>query len=117
MSDQRLLKLVSLLAQRTQANELLWEESEIPNAFSVSFTNGTARVEVRDSRAHRGDQEYVLKVLNSNGDEVERLSDESLDLDNSYAVMKGIYEGARRKAMGVDVAIDSMIDDLESGFF
>ncbi|WP_202843108.1 hypothetical protein [Luteimonas saliphila] len=117
MTDKRLEKLVLLLAEKTDAGELPWEESEVSNAFHVSFTHGTARIEVRDSRQFAGDQEFILKIINSSGAEVERISDESSDVEGAYALMKKTYEGARRKAMQVDIAIDSMIDDLESGIF
>ena len=117
MTDKRMEKLVSLLANKTRAGELAWEEAEVPYAFLVSFTHGTARIEVRDSRTFQGNQEFILKVLNSNGVEVERVSDETLEINEAYSMMRSIYEGARRKAMNVDVALDSMIEDLESGFF
>lgn len=117
MNNPKLEKLVRTLAEKTRLGELAWDESERSGVFQLPFSNSTVRIFTRESRAHRGDVEYVVAILNSLGAEVEEISDETLGVEWAFSIMKDLYEAARRKAMGVDVAIDSILDDLESGFY
>lgn len=117
MSNPKLVKLVQLLADKTDRDELAWDESEKNGVFQLPFSNSTVRISARESRNHRGDTEYVIVILNAQGSEVEEVSDETLPLEGSFVIMKDLYEKARRKAMGVDRAIDSILDDLDSGIY
>ncbi|NYZ61802.1 hypothetical protein [Luteimonas deserti] len=117
MSGQKLVALTRMLAERTERGELKWEESERPGVFQVSFSNSSVRILHRDSRLQRGSTEYVISIINSLGVEVDEIGDESMPTEGAYSLMKQMYEQARRKAMGVDTAIDSIIEDLESGIF
>lgn len=117
MSGQKIVALAKTLAERTARGELDWEESERPGVFQLSFSNSSVRIYHRESRQQRGSREFVLSIHNSVGVEVEEVGDESLPVDDAFPMMRQMYEEARRKAMGVDTAIDSILEDLESGLF
>lgn len=118
MSDEKITRLVYKLAANTSNGSLGWEETEREGVFQVSFSNSTVRIHCRESRQNRGEDEYVISIHNGIGIQVEEISDESVrGVENSFALFKNMYELARRKAIGLDQTIDSLLDDLDSGFF
>ena len=114
MDHSKMIALLLKVHQQTLEGRLAWEETEFPEVFQVAFTTNTVRIGIASSKG-RGADLYYLSIYNAAGSRLEtafhhELSDEMPD---SYDVMKQIHELARRKAMGVDQAIDKLLAELD----
>lgn len=114
MSYQKIADIITKVYERTNANLVEWEATEQQNKFQVSFANYSLRISVKENSLDPDDNDYIIYVINSYGEIVEEVSDEDLRqlLPDAFMKMKSIYELARRKAMGVDYALDSILDEL-----
>jgi hypothetical protein len=110
MSYPKLIELVKKLQQVTSTTGLNWKTTEAEGVFQASLADYTVRLDMRRSRMADGD-EYFVSIFNWGGELVEELGDE--DAEGMFPVMKELYELARRQALGVDKAIDSILKDLE----
>ena len=115
MSYPQMVYLVQKLYGRTDDGSVAWEETEIEGVFQAAFSEYAVRLSMQSPDGHvPGSEDYVLSILNSRGLKIEEISDVDLaeDLVDSYEVMKHLYRAARRKAMGVDQALDSILSAL-----
>jgi L-asparaginase II len=107
--------LVQKLYRRTDDGDVEWEETEIEGVFQAAFPEYTIRLSMETPDGHvRASEDYVLTIFNSRGLKIEEVADVDLaeDLVESYEVMKHLYGAARRKAMGVEQALDSLLSAL-----
>ena len=107
-------RLVEVLAEKTYSGELPWEPTEDEDVFQCSFPNYSVRVYSRGS--YEGPITYILALYNANGVKIEEINDRDLDtegFEESYATMEQMYVGARRKAMGVNDALDDLLTYLD----
>ena len=115
MSYPKMVYLVQKLYRRTDDGTAEWEETDIEGVFQAPFPEYTVRLSMHSPDGHvPGSEDYVLSILNARGLKIEEVSDVDLaeDLADSYEVMKHLYRAARRKAMGVDQALDSILAAL-----
>ncbi len=115
MSYPQMVYLVQKLYRRTGDGGVEWEETEIEGVFQTAFPEYTIRLSTETPDGHvRASEDYVLTIFNSRGLKIEEVSDVDLaeDLVESYEVMKHLYGAARRKAMGVEQALDSLLSAL-----
>ena len=115
MSYPKMVYLVQGLYRRTDAERVEWEETEIEGVFQAAFPEYSVSLEMQLPDGHGpGSEDYVLSIFNARGLKIEEVSDVDLaeDLADSYEVMKHLYRAARRKAMGVDQALDSILSSL-----
>ena len=115
MSYPKMVYLVQKLYRRTDDGTAEWEETDIEGVFQAPFPEYTVRLSMHSPDGHvPGSEDYVLSILNARGLKIEEVSDVDLaeDLADSYEVMKHLYRAARRKAMGVDQALDSILSAL-----
>lgn len=112
MSYQKIAKLVDLLVQNTKSNNVEWDKTELSNEFQASFADYSVRLAHIESEL---EDEYVIKIYDWAGDVMEEVSDVQLKelIRDPYRRMKEMYEIARRKVMGVEDALDSIISKLE----
>ena len=116
MSNERLIKMLSLLLQRTNEQKLVWEQSVDDDLYQVAFQNYTVQIGYRSSSQRFGDMDYFIRISDENNKTVEEATDVDLqnDLEDSYKIMADLYVKARRQAMEVDKAIDSILSSLEN---
>jgi len=115
MSYPKMVYLVQKLYRRTDAESVEWEVTEIEGVFQAAFPEYTVRLSMQLLDGHvPGSEDYVISIFNAHGLKVEEVSDVDLaeELADSYEVMKHLYRAARRKAMGVDKALDSILSSL-----
>jgi len=115
MSYPQMVYLVQKLYRRTDDGSVEWEETEIEGVFQAPFPEYTVRLSMQSPDGHvPGSEDYVLSIFDARGLEIEEVSDVDLaeDLADSYEVMRHLYRAARRKAMGVDQALDSLLSSL-----
>jgi hypothetical protein len=104
--------LVQRLHQKTLKGGLSWEETALKNAYQTSFSNYTIRIRLQD---HEDNPYIFVSIFNHDGRLIDEFHDESIrdDLQNSYPVMREIYDTARRSALGVEQALDDILDALQ----
>lgn len=114
MSDEKIIEIIKRIYNKTNEGLIEWEPTERSIDYQVSFSNYSIRMSI--ATRSDGDYDYIIKIINDYGDIIEEVNDEDIanSLPDSYEIMKSIYELARRKAMGVDNALDSILKDLGS---
>ena len=116
MSYPKLIALANKLADATMYSVVTWKETETEGVFQISFSDNSVRIGERPSRNSYGQEEYVLSILNSEGDLVEELGDEDVAEDERarmFRALKDMYETARRQAKGVDQVLDEILQELD----
>jgi hypothetical protein len=113
MSYPKIARLVSALLTQTESGSLTWAQTEKSDMFQASFPRYSVRIYTHQSNPIELD--YVLQILNDFGDIVEEVSDPDLKdvLASPYVIMRDLHDAARRSAMGVESALDEILDYLE----
>ena len=114
-------KLVDLLLERTRKSKLEWQTTLADNAFQISFRDNSVRLEQVETGGNEPD--YVVSLINSEGNVVENFSDVDLwqdqkdlsesDRKNYYRALAELYALARRTALGSDKVLNSILNELD----
>ena len=115
MSCSKMVYFVQKLYRKTDAGSVQWEEDEVEGIYQVVFPEYTVRIWLQFQDGYGpGSEDYVLGIFNARGLKIEEVSDVDLaeDLSDSYEALKHLYQAARRKEMGVDKALDSLLSSL-----
>ncbi len=116
--EEKLWKLVQLLDERTEANTVAWEAIPNKKAFQTAFPNSAVRITEVDTEES---PDYVISVFNESGTLIERASDVDIGTaipnTKSFAKMADLYKRARRGALGVDRALDHLLESLSEARF
>lgn len=112
MSYPKIAKLIAVLKEQTESGLLAWAQTEKSDMFQASFPGYSVRIFVRDHNPI--EQDYVLQIINYLGEIVEEISDPDLKnvMENPYRVMRDLHDSARRSAMGVENALDEILNWL-----
>ena len=111
MADEKVVKLVRGLFKQTLAGKVGWETTDREGVFQVSYPNYSIRISIKETA---GGDDIWLTIINDVGDVVESVSDVTIkgSLSNAFSIMSNIYSEARRVAMGVNAAIDEILNDM-----
>jgi hypothetical protein len=112
MIDDRIVRLVQLLLEKTSAGEIRWEETPTSNTFQCSLSNYSVLISQTSFRDAPGATQS-LAVANEEGRIIEEV--ESGALGSNDWLLRDLFALARRKALGVDKALDEMLHLLETG--
>jgi hypothetical protein len=107
MIDKKIVQLVSSLLSQTDAGNLNWEPAARDNWFQVFFLGYTIQLgETSD--------EYVLRMFDAHDRVLEEISTVSLRQQdiNSMHKLERLHTEARRKALGVEDALDKILGAL-----
>jgi hypothetical protein len=114
-------KLVTL-AQRLQAKagDVDWEKTDEEGAFETDFAG--FGVQIARIEAEGEETLYSIRLFDAEGEFLDEFTDEDLteilnrekptEPSEMFAVLQDIHRSARRSAMGVDKAIDTILDAL-----
>ena len=92
MAFDKLATLLVELIQKTNNGSLRWEATAAEGVYQVSFPRFTVQISERGN-------DFVLTILNSEGTLLEEAADQ-------------LYVNARRQALGVDAALDELLNEL-----
>ena len=112
MSHEKVGSLVRRLAVATQKQGNLWERTTEDAVFQASFPGYSVRL--ARAMGYQNEDLIILSIFDEDGALVEQVDDSDLNsvLRNSYQVMLDLYEAARRQAMGVEQALDTILEAL-----
>lgn len=116
MADKR-YALVKRLRDQTVNGKVEWERTATNGIYQASFPNYS--IKISEGRSPQSDESPAIyvRIYNSEGTLIESFNDEDLPTDTGpnapYAIMSQLFEFARRQAMGVDAALDSIMGALD----
>lgn len=113
MSHIKTAVMLQTLVDKTAAGKVIWAETEQSGAFQTSFPNYSVRI--FEAQNFENTTDFVLQITNADGDVVEEVRDPELTefFEKPYVVMRDLHESARRRAMGVDDALDEILRSLK----
>lgn len=114
MEQNKLIALINRIITKTSYGELDWESTNNPKSFSVSLSNYSISISAIKSFDY-DDDDYRITIYNEEGDVIEEATDIELknQMPDALIRFKTLFDEARRKAMGVDEALDDILKELE----
>jgi hypothetical protein len=119
MADAKYARLITLIADANERGDIKWEKTADDSRFAASFGEYSLQITSERSRDPDAfDEDIVITIIDGNGETVEEMRDidfrlEDLGGKNPYALMQEVLRTARRQAMGVEKALDFLIDKLK----
>lgn len=121
MSNDPRKKIVESLIERTTDGSLQWNRTPEDILFEAQV--GENRISIKFDNAEF-ETLYSMNIYNKHGDVVEAFSDEDLDAGERgqdgrlvwFPRMKTLYTAARRNALGTDVVMKDILDELDKLF-
>lgn len=116
MSENKLVRIMDRLYKRTEKGEVAWEATVEDGEFQAAFADYSVKIVPRFKTRYATEPDYVLQIFNADGQLLDETSNVDLEEEREeyYEMMKELYSGARRKALRVDTALDSILDELET---
>ena len=117
MATPKPARLVQQLLEKSNEGKIKWEKTATDGVFQAAFPGYSIRLSTEPS-AFSSQEDYFVQISNDEGETVEIISDSNLTSmigSDAWRMMKDLYQGARRSAMGVDAALDSILAELEEG--
>ena len=124
MDEKKYLKMIVTLVEKTKAGKIPWKKTGSSDAF-VTPINKYYSISVTQSEWD-DNTSYHIKLQDREGDLIESISSYDLNLWNANQpeplfkesgreIIEKLFNMARRKALGVDQAVESILEQLESG--
>ncbi|HEY3281193.1 MAG TPA: hypothetical protein VGN26_02890 [Armatimonadota bacterium] len=116
MPTAKHIEMLRLLHSQTLKGVTAWETTAEDDVYLASFPSYGVAIRSWDASDGTG---YSLQITNNEGSVVAELragdfEGPDLRVSEAYSLLKETFEGARRIAMGVDQAVDSILDNLRS---
>lgn len=115
MPDSKFEILIIRLLANSREGKIGWESTASSGVYQAAFPNYSVRVLARTNAEYN--QDYGLEIYDQEGQVIEQVWDTDLD-DSSfpsrrnYQRLKELYSLARRRALGVDRALDDILQAL-----
>ena len=113
MSYDKAGELVDALYEKTISGQINWEESEVPDAYQVSFPHYSVVIFTKHNEEHNA-TDYCLQIINEDGTIIETFCDLDFEgiIPKAYDKLKEIHNVARRQVLGVEEALDTILSNL-----
>jgi hypothetical protein len=120
MTENKLFELAEKLNEQTRTGKITWETTASSNSFQTAFPQYTVRIARYSSDDEDRAPDYALIINDESGKTLESVTDVSLQAavkpalpgGKAFLVMQELYNNARRGALGVDAAIESLLKSL-----
>lgn len=118
MVEEKILKIVRHLYATTREGNVAWEKTTSRTAFQTAFPGYTVRIWLREGMEQPDAQDVVVAVYDAIGTKLEEATDVDLQKiapegAQVYSMMLELYDLARRQALGVEKALDTLLSTLE----
>jgi len=115
-TEEKTLQLVQRLHAKTKSGEVPWERTSRPGTFQAAFPNHIVKLSAFQNLDTPDALDYVISVFDESGTILENASDVDLQKVSPgvkvFQLMEELYEAARRQALDVDSALDSLLSEL-----
>lgn len=110
-TDEKILALIEKLYLKTQRGDIIWEETTTAEEFQAAFSKNTVQLYQSENGG------YCIRILNESGHILESASSYDLmakapDHNGVHLEMERLFTMARRQALGVDSALDNLLDEI-----
>ena len=118
MADPKLLTLLERLHRRTREGRVDWEETREEGVFQAHFGGLALTISSREDPEWPDSPDYVIRILNDEGRLVEEFTNNDLrplvkdEEVNPYKLLDETFTSARRSAMGVERALNTLLEEL-----
>src|SRR6266571_4859660 len=112
MTENKIVELLKGIEQK--GTSLGWESTSVNDRYQATLSNYIISVQ----RTYQGPEpDFSISILDKDGNELETLSDAEINVMikslqipnlNAFNLMHNIFTDAKRKALGVDKAIDDI---------
>ena len=105
-------QLLRDLAEKTEANSVSWEGSEVADQFVLKLKTGAIMFEKSTRVADWNQMEtyYSFKILNKVGNAIDEFN---IDRGEAYVVASRMFETIRRRINRIDEQLDEIIGELD----
>lgn len=114
MAENKYWTLIRRLNAETHRNKIAWEKMAIEGAYQAVFMGYTIVLETSEPGAPA--MQY-MRIMNPAGELIEVITDEDINNSTSskgaFSLMCDTYGAARRRAMGVEAALDMILGTLD----
>ena len=116
MADEKVLKLIRRLHEKTSSGQIQWSKTLKDDVYQAAFPEYAVRVRPGSS-GFQGPESYILELYDSGGSLIESVYDSDFGekAPFAYKLLNETYTTARRQAMGLDKAIDAILEELGPG--
>lgn len=114
MSTEKIVTLATKLYNQTAASKLHWSGTAVKSEFQASFPNYSVHVKY-ETDFENGRNTYYLVILNEDGDIIDIVDDYDIEKFTGIPsnILQSLFEEARRSALGVNKAVDSILSALD----
>ncbi|MBX8608556.1 hypothetical protein K5D65_15280 [Pseudomonas cichorii] len=111
MSDSKIISILDKLIEKTTRGDTDWIVTEIKGVYQVSFPRYSVRLAFKSEGL---DEKYVVTIINGEGLVIDSFNTDDIYrfYPDSYDKLSSLYSAARRKALGVDRALDELLEDM-----
>jgi hypothetical protein len=114
MALEKQLMMIQALLRNTKSGRLEWRETGDSDAFQALFS-GTSFI-LRKQKGQTNEPDYQGIIVNEQGNVAESFMDTDFASEGrgpeAYNAMHELFDLARRKVLGVDRIIDSILKEL-----
>ena len=114
MIDARLGTLVSRLSEKTKRSEIRWEEGIKEGEYQANFP--TYSVRIYPARDEDGDEGIWMTIIDGRGRRLETVTEfdfrQQTGDSSISSKLTELYDMGRRQALGVDRAIDELLQQV-----
>lgn len=104
-------QMINRLTERTIEGDVNWKTTSDENQFIVYFKQFS--LSVRNGHDRHEEIDFIsISIHNNTGDVIDGFF--VTEGDNHWEQVSSLYAGARRKALDIDKAIHSMMEELDS---
>lgn len=107
MAYPKLLEVARILFEKTENGEINWEATANDNVYQAPLSKYSTLIE-RNIDEESDRPYHQLKICNEEGREIEVLSSWEASTEGDVD-LRALFELARRKAMGVEKALDEVL--------
>jgi hypothetical protein len=125
MNDIKLIELAQKISERSGVSpNLYWEKTPSEDEFQATLSKFVIQIS-RLAGRQSVEPDYYLNILDKDGTVLESLSDAKLtemlrvaglirEGYTGYTILESIFTKAKRGALGLEKAIDSIISELDT---
>ena len=116
MSIAKIATVIMKLLEATRDGKVEWEQTEKEGVFQTSYPDFSIRIYTQPTREATVENalDYALEIYNSKGTIIESATDMDLlnQMESPFKLMAELYDSARGYALGLEQALDSIIETL-----
>ena len=111
---EKLIQMINNLISRTEDGKIEWDSTSTKDQYVTSLSRYSIAVDLFEKTTN-SDDFYKVSIINELGKIIESATSSDLAIESaeSSGKLQLLYNLARRRAMGVDFALDKILAELD----